>query len=116
MDEQEFMLPVAQSSIPVQFGLFSRVNSEIRSLRQLASSSPEEQCGVKSHTLLSSIHSPSSHTNHKGGQAGGEDTLLPIRGPVNTTLVHLDEKAVFTGKTLFDSQELIKSYSCYHSY
>lgn len=82
MDEQEFMLPVAQSSIPVQFGLFSRVNSEIRSLRQLASSSPEEQCGVKSHTLLSSIHSPSSHTNHKGGQAGGEDTLLPIRGPV----------------------------------
>lgn len=58
--------------------------------RQLASSSPLEQCGVKSHTLLSSTHSPSPHWNHDGGQRGGGGALLSANTHVhNKTLVQV---------------------------
>lgn len=58
-----------------------------RFLQQLASSSPWGQCGVKSHTLLSSMQSPLPQSNNEGGQTGGGGTLLSVTGIKNERLI-----------------------------
>lgn len=58
---------------------FSFGFGETSVLRQPASSSPWRQCGVKSHTRLSSMHSPSPQANRESGHGDGGAEPISVR-------------------------------------